>query len=86
MLLWLAASFGLSTYLSMIPDVGALYGAFTGAIVLVGWLWLTNVALLFGAELNAEIEREKELAEGVPHARRSTAGRAPASGHFRAAP
>ena len=34
--------------------------------MLVGWLWLTNVAMLFGAELNAEIERQKELAEGVP--------------------
>ena len=66
-LLWLAASFGLSFYLSKVADVGAIYGAFAGAIVLVGWLWLTNVALLFGAELNAEIEREKELAEGVPH-------------------
>ena len=38
--------------------------------MLVGWLWLTNVALLFGAELNAEIEREKELEEGVPKERR----------------
>ena len=48
--------------------MGAVYGAFAGAIVLVGWLWLTNVALLFGAELNAEIEREQELGEGVPRA------------------
>ena len=31
-----------------------------------GWLWLTNVALLFGAELDAELERQKELGEGVP--------------------
>jgi membrane protein len=61
-LLWLAASFGLSTYVSKVADVGAIYGAFAGAIVLVAWLWLTNVALLLGAELNAEIERERELA------------------------
>jgi membrane protein len=67
-LAWLLVSLGLSTYLSSIDDVGALYGTFTAAIVLVGWLWLTNVALLFGAELNAEIEREKQIAEGVPPA------------------
>jgi membrane protein len=66
-LLWLAASFGLSTYVSKVADVGAIYGAFAGAIVLVAWLWLTNVALLLGAELNAEIERERQLDEGVPH-------------------
>ena len=40
--------------------MGAFYGAFAGAIVLMAWLWLTNVALLFGAELNAEIERQAE--------------------------
>ena len=76
MLLWLLASLGLSLYLSQVADVGAIYGAFAGAIVLVGWLWLTNVALLFGAELNAEIEREKELAEGVPPARDAQQGHA----------
>jgi membrane protein len=64
-LLWLGASYGFSLYLSRVADVGAIYGAFAGAIVLVAWLWLTNVALLFGAELNAEIEREKEVGEGV---------------------
>jgi membrane protein len=64
-LIWFVASVGLSAYISRVADVGALFGAFAGAIVLVGWLWLTNVALLFGAELNAEIERQKELGEGV---------------------
>jgi membrane protein len=65
--LWLIASFLFSTYISRVADVGALYGTFAGAIVLVAWLWLTNVALLFGAELNAEIERQRELEAGIPH-------------------
>jgi membrane protein len=65
-LLWLVASFGFALYLRTIAQTAALYGAFTAAIVLVVWLWLTSVALLFGAELNAEIERHKELQEGVP--------------------
>jgi membrane protein len=65
-LLWLVVSVAFSLYVSRISDVGAFYGAFSGAILLVGWLWLTNVALLFGAELNAEIERQKQVGEGVP--------------------
>jgi membrane protein len=64
--LWLLASYAFSAYVSNVADVGAIYGTFAGAILLVAWLWLTNVALLFGAEVNAEIEREKQLAEGVP--------------------
>ena len=64
--LWLLASYAFSAYVSKVADVGAIYGTFAGAILLVAWLWLTNVALLFGAELNAEIERAKQLAEGVP--------------------
>jgi len=65
-LIWLAASIGFSTYISQVANVGAIYGTFAGAIILVGWLWLTNVALLFGAELDAEIERQQQLGEGVP--------------------
>ena len=75
--LWLLASVALSQYVSRVGDIGALYGTFTAAILLVAWLWLTNVALLYGAELNAEIERQKELADGVP--RRETLNR-PARG------
>jgi len=65
--LWLVASVAFSVYVSRVADVGALYGAFAGAIVLVAWMWLSNVALLFGAELNAEIGRQKELDAGIPH-------------------
>jgi membrane protein len=67
-LIWLIASVGFSVYIARVGDVGAVYGAFAGAILLVAWLWLTNVALLFGAELDAEIERQRELGEGVPEA------------------
>jgi membrane protein len=64
-LLWLIASVGFSIYVSRVADVGALYGAFAGAIVLVAWLWLTNVALLFGAELNAAIAASERRASTV---------------------
>ena len=65
-LLWLGISALFSTYIGEVANVGAIYGSFGAAIILIIWLWLTNVAMLFGAELNAEIEREKELGEGVP--------------------
>jgi membrane protein len=64
--LWVAASVGFSEYLRSVPNMNVTYGSFAAAIILLFWLWLTNVALLFGGEVNAEIERGKELAEGVP--------------------
>jgi membrane protein len=63
--IWIAVSVAFSLYIANIANVAAFYGAFASVIVLLVWVWLTNIALLFGAELNAEIEREKELAEGV---------------------
>lgn len=75
---WLGVTVAFSTYVSNFADVSAVYGAFAGAILLLVWLWLTNVALLFGAELDAEIEREQELREGVP--RRETLNRPPRDG------
>jgi membrane protein len=63
---WLLASIGFSFYLSRFPGVNATYGSFAAAIILLIWLWLTNVALLFGAEFNAEAERSRELRQGEP--------------------
>jgi membrane protein len=66
---WLLASFGFSEFLHHFSSINVTYGSFAAAIILLIWLWLTNVALLFGAEVNAEIERHKELQEGVPESR-----------------
>jgi membrane protein len=63
---WLLATTGFTAFLDRFSSFNVTYGSFTAAIILLIWLWLTNVALLFGAEVNAEIEREKQLAEGVP--------------------
>ncbi|TMK41163.1 MAG: YihY/virulence factor BrkB family protein [Actinobacteria bacterium] len=74
---WLVASLGFSFYLThYFTRVSAVYGAFTVLIVLVVWLWLSNAALLLGAVVNAEIERERQLDEGVPpHATLALPGR-----------
>jgi membrane protein len=66
--LWLAASAGFSTYLANFKSFNVTYGSFAAAIILLVWLWLTNNALIFGAVVDAEIERAKELAEGVREA------------------
>ncbi|RYJ02514.1 MAG: ribonuclease BN, partial [Actinomycetales bacterium] len=41
------------------------YGSLAGVIVFLLWLWLTNLALLFGAELDAELERGRQLQAGI---------------------
>jgi membrane protein len=60
--LWLATSYLFSAYISNFGEVSALYGAFTAVILLLAWLWLTSGAMLFGAELNAQIGRERNSA------------------------
>ncbi|MGZ4236984.1 MAG: YhjD/YihY/BrkB family envelope integrity protein, partial [Solirubrobacteraceae bacterium] len=56
-------------FIAHFSSFNVTYGSFAAAIILLIWLWLTNVALLLGAELNAEIEHEKKLAESVPESR-----------------
>ncbi len=57
---WIAISLGFSEYLSHYSDINAIYGTFAGAIILVVYLWLTNVAMLFGAELNAALAHGRD--------------------------
>jgi len=60
---WIVASGGFFFYVSNFSSYSATYGAFAGAVILLVWLWLTNVVLLLGAELNAAIDlrRSPEL-------------------------
>ena len=55
-------------YVANFGSYNKTYGALAGVVVFLVWFWLINVALLFGIELDAEIERTKELKEGVPRA------------------
>jgi membrane protein len=68
---WILASALFFVYVSNFSSYSATYGAFAAAVILLVWLWLTNVVLLFGAELNAAIDvrRSPELPpsyEGPP--------------------
>jgi membrane protein len=66
LLVWAAASALFAFYVANFGSYNKTYGALAGVIVFLVWFWLTNLALLFGIELDAEIERTKELKEGVP--------------------
>jgi membrane protein len=55
--LWLLASAGFSTYVSHFGSYSNTYGSLAGVVVFLIWLWLTNVAILFGAQFAAELER-----------------------------
>jgi membrane protein len=65
--LWIVASFGFFVYVSNFSSYSATYGAFAGAVVLLVWLWLTNVAMLFGAELNAVVDLRRARREPLSY-------------------
>ncbi|MDQ3850677.1 MAG: YihY/virulence factor BrkB family protein [Actinomycetota bacterium] len=60
--IWVAASAAFFLYVSNFGRYGATYGAFAGAVILLLWLYLSNLAFLFGAELNAELDRAQHRA------------------------
>ena len=62
---WVLASALFGVYVSNFASYNKTYGSLAGVIIFLLWLWITNLALLFGAELDAEIERGRQLQAGI---------------------
>lgn len=63
--IWILASIAFAFYVATFGSYDKTYGSLAGAVVGLLWLWLTNVALLFGAELDSELERGRQLQAGI---------------------
>ena len=64
--IWLLASAAFAYYVSSLGSFNKTWGSLAGVIIMLTWLWLSALALLFGAEVNAEAERSRELRRGEP--------------------
>lgn len=62
---WIVASVAFGFYVANFGNYNKTYGSLAGVIVFLLWLWLTNIALLFGAEVDAEVERARQLQAGI---------------------
>lgn len=65
-LVWLLASGLFAVYVSMFGSYNKAWGSLAAVIVMLTWLWLSALAILLGAEINAEAERSRELRQGQP--------------------
>jgi len=65
-LTWLIASGLFALYVANFGHYNKVYGSLGGIIVFLIWMWISNVALLFGAEFNAELQRGRAIAGGLP--------------------
>ncbi|MGW4741969.1 YihY/virulence factor BrkB family protein [Nocardia xishanensis] len=65
-LIWLVISALFSVYIVNFSSYDKTYGSLAGVVIFLIWLWLTNIALLLGAEINAELDHAKAIAQGLP--------------------
>ena len=64
-LVWVLASVAFGVYIAHFSHYDRVYGSLAGVVIFLLWLWLTNLALLFGAELDVELERGRQLQAGM---------------------
>jgi len=64
--LWLIASGAFVLYVSFAGSYNKTYGSLASVIVFLVWLWITNIAVLLGAEFNAELEHQRAVEAGLP--------------------
>jgi len=64
-LIWLIASAGFAIYVSNFGSYNKTYGTLGGIIAFLVWLWISNIAILLGAEFDAELERERAIEAGL---------------------
>ena len=64
--IWIVASLAFAFYVANFGSYNKTYGALGGIITFLVWLWISNIAVLLGAEFNAELERGKKIDEGQP--------------------
>jgi membrane protein len=65
-LVWILASVLFALYVANFSSYNKTYGTLGGVVAFLVWLWISNIAVLLGAELNAELERGRQLEAGVP--------------------
>jgi len=65
-LLWMLASAGFAVYVANFASYNKTYGVLGGVIVFFVWLWISNIAVLLGAEFDAELHRARAIAAGHP--------------------
>jgi membrane protein len=64
--LWLLASGLFALYVAHFGSYNKVYGSLAAVIIFLVWMWISNIAVLIGAEFNAELERERAIAAGLP--------------------